>query len=73
MRDKISACVLAYNEEKKVARCLESLTWCDEIIVFRKLSRDEISDIVGLMMARLEDQLKDREINALIEAIKKLK
>ena len=30
--------------------------------MFRKLSRAEIADIVALMMARVEDQLKDREI-----------
>ena len=30
--------------------------------MFRKLSRAEIADIVALMLARVEDQLKDREI-----------
>ncbi len=40
----------------------EFLNRVDEVIVFRKLSRAEISDIVGLMMARVEEQLKDREI-----------
>ena len=40
----------------------EFLNRVDEVIVFRKLSRDEITDIVSLMMARVENQLKDREI-----------
>ena len=40
----------------------EFLNRVDEVIVFRKLTRAEIADIVALMMARVEDQLKDREI-----------
>jgi ATP-dependent Clp protease ATP-binding subunit ClpC len=40
----------------------EFLNRVDEVIVFRKLSRAEITDIVGLMLSRLEEQLKDREI-----------
>ena len=40
----------------------EFLNRVDEVIVFRKLSREEITDIVDLMMARVEEQLKDREI-----------
>ncbi len=49
------------GELKKVFRP-EFLNRVDEVIVFRKLSRDEISDIVELMLSRVEDQLKDREI-----------
>jgi len=40
----------------------EFLNRVDEVIVFRKLSRAEIADIVALMMTRVEDQLKEREI-----------
>jgi ATP-dependent Clp protease ATP-binding subunit ClpC len=51
----------------------EFLNRVDEVIVFRKLSRAEIADIVTLMMARVEDQLKDREIGlALTPAAKEL-
>ena len=46
---------------KKVFRP-EFLNRVDEAIVFRKLSRDEITVIVGLMLSRVEEQLKDREI-----------
>jgi glycosyltransferase involved in cell wall biosynthesis len=45
MREKISACVLAFNEEKKIARCLESLVWCDEIVVLDSFSTDRTVDI----------------------------
>lgn len=44
-REKISACVIVFNEEKKVRRCLESLKWCDEIIVADSFSTDRTVDI----------------------------
>ena len=51
----------------------EFLNRVDEVIVFRKLTREEISDIVHLMMSRVEEQLKDREIGlALTPAAKEL-
>jgi glycosyltransferase involved in cell wall biosynthesis len=40
MRDKISACVTAGNEERNIRRCLESLRWCDETVVVDSFSRD---------------------------------
>lgn len=40
MRDKISACITAGNEEKKIRRCLESVRWADEIIVVDSFSTD---------------------------------
>lgn len=48
-------------ELKKVFRP-EFLNRVDEVIVFRKLTRQQISEIVDLMMARVEEQLKDRDI-----------
>jgi glycosyltransferase involved in cell wall biosynthesis len=45
MREKISACILTFNEERKIARCLESLTWCDEIIVLDSFSTDRTIEI----------------------------
>jgi glycosyltransferase involved in cell wall biosynthesis len=45
MREKISACVIAFNEERKIRRCLQSLTWCDEIIVLDSFSTDRTVEI----------------------------
>jgi ATP-dependent Clp protease ATP-binding subunit ClpC len=60
------------GELKKIFRP-EFLNRVDEVIVFHKLSREEISNIVSLMMARVEEQLKDREIGlALTPAAKEL-
>ena len=60
------------GELKKVFRP-EFLNRVDEVIVFHKLSREEITAIVDLMLGRVEEQLKDREIGlALTTAAKAL-
>jgi len=45
MREKISACVIAGNEERNMDRCLQSLTWCDEIVVVDSFSTDQTVEI----------------------------
>ena len=43
---KISGTIITFNEEKKIARCIESmLPVCDEIIVLDSLSTDKTKDI----------------------------
>ena len=42
---KISACVTAGNEADKIAACLQSLQWCDEIIVVDSYSKDATFEI----------------------------
>lgn len=44
-RERISACVIVFNEERKIRRCLESLTWCDEIVVLDSFSTDRTIEI----------------------------
>lgn len=41
----ISAFIVCCNEERQIRRCLESLTWCDEIIVVDSGSTDRTLDI----------------------------
>jgi glycosyltransferase involved in cell wall biosynthesis len=45
VREKISACVITFNEERKIRRCLESLSWCDEIVVLDSFSTDRTAEI----------------------------
>lgn len=45
MREKISVCITAGNEEKNIRRCLESVKWADEIIVVDSFSMDRTVDI----------------------------
>lgn len=44
-RDKISAVIITRNEERNIARCLDSLKWVDEIIVIDGLSNDRTAEI----------------------------
>lgn len=43
--NKLSAVVLAKNEESNIGKCLESLSWCDEILVIDDFSTDNTSKI----------------------------
>ena len=45
MLEKISVCITAGNEEKNIRRCLESVTWADEIIVVDSFSTDRTATI----------------------------
>lgn len=45
MENKISACVITFNEEQHIRRCLESVRWCDEIVVVDSFSTDRTREI----------------------------
>jgi glycosyltransferase involved in cell wall biosynthesis len=45
VREKISACITAFNEEKKIRRCLASVSWADEIVVVDSFSTDNTVDV----------------------------
>ncbi len=49
----ISACVVTYNEENNIRRCLESLKWVDEIIVVDSFSTDRTIKIVREFTERI--------------------
>ncbi|HEX2252359.1 MAG TPA: glycosyltransferase family 2 protein [Thermoanaerobaculia bacterium] len=44
-RPAVSAIVTTYNEEHNIAACLESLAWCDEILVVDSFSSDRTPEI----------------------------
>jgi len=44
-RDKISAVILTKNEERNIARCLDSLKWVDEIVIVDGFSTDRTAEI----------------------------
>ena len=41
----ISACVICFNEEDKIRKCLDSLRWCAEIVVLDSFSTDRTMEI----------------------------
>ena len=52
-RARLSAVVLTKNEESRIARCLESVRWADEIVVVDGLSTDRTVEICGQYGARV--------------------
>jgi hypothetical protein len=52
-RPKISACVISFNEERNIRACLESLSWCDEIVVVDSYSQDKTATIAEKFGARV--------------------
>jgi glycosyltransferase involved in cell wall biosynthesis len=45
-REKISAIVTTFNEEREIADCVRSLLWCDEILIVDSFSSDGTVEIV---------------------------
>ena len=44
-RPQVSAIVVCFNEEDRIEDCLESLRWCDEIVVVDSFSTDRTAEI----------------------------
>ncbi|MCB0352074.1 MAG: glycosyltransferase [Bdellovibrionales bacterium] len=44
-RSRISAFVICKNEEKNIARCLDSISWCDELVIVDSGSTDRTLEI----------------------------
>jgi glycosyltransferase involved in cell wall biosynthesis len=42
----VSAILTTYNEERNIAGCIESLLWCDEILVVDSFSTDRTAEVV---------------------------
>ncbi len=42
---KLSVCIITFNEEKNIRKCLESVKWADEIVVVDSCSTDETVQI----------------------------
>ncbi len=49
---KVSALILTLNEELNLRRCLESLKWCDDILVLDSYSKDKTEEIARSFGAR---------------------
>ncbi len=52
----VSACVISFNEEDRIERCLRSLAWCDEVLLLDSLSTDRTRDIAEGLGVRVETQ-----------------
>jgi glycosyltransferase involved in cell wall biosynthesis len=45
MQGKISACIICWNEERNIRRCLESVKWANEIVIVDSFSKDRTVEI----------------------------
>jgi glycosyltransferase involved in cell wall biosynthesis len=50
---KVSVLILTYNEENNLPKCLESLNWCDDIVVLDSHSSDNTASIVNRFDTRI--------------------
>jgi glycosyltransferase involved in cell wall biosynthesis len=44
-RPSICALITSFNEERNIAECIETLTWCDEVFVVDSFSTDRTAEI----------------------------
>jgi len=49
----VSACIVALNEADRIEPCLDSLTWCDEIVLVDAHSEDRTREIASAAGARV--------------------
>mgnify|MGYP001281082941 CR=1 FL=1 len=56
MTPKLSAVVLAHNEERHLPDCLATLHWVDELVVVDSFSTDRTAQIAGEAGARVEQR-----------------
>jgi glycosyltransferase involved in cell wall biosynthesis len=51
--NSISALIITFNEEENIGKCISSLNWCDEIIVFDSYSTDDTIKIAESLGAKI--------------------
>lgn len=59
----ISACIITFNEEKNIERCLKSLDFVDEIILLDSGSRDATLSIASRYNCRIYERAFDNYVN----------
>jgi len=52
-KTSISACIVSYNEEDNIGDCIDSLAWCDEVVVVDSFSEDRTAEIARTRGARV--------------------
>jgi glycosyltransferase involved in cell wall biosynthesis len=50
---RVSACVIAGNEEKNIEECVRSLAFCDEVVVVDSHSKDRTREVASALGARV--------------------
>jgi glycosyltransferase involved in cell wall biosynthesis len=60
----ISAVIITKNEEENIKRCLQSLSWCDEIIVVDDDSTDKTVEIAKKSGAKVYNRTMNSDFSA---------
>lgn len=68
----ISVCILTLNEEINLPACLESLSWCDDIVVLDSFSTDRTVEIAKEAGARVYQRAYDSEDRQRMFALKEI-
>lgn len=55
MKQTISAIILTKNEEKNIPKCLQSVSWCDEIIVIDDFSEDKTINKIKKLKLKIKN------------------
>ena len=63
VRPGLSVCIITLNEEDKLNRCLDALSFADEIVVLDSLSRDRTQEIARERGARVFERKFDGFVN----------
>lgn len=61
--NKLSVVISAYNEEKKISECLESVKWADEIIVVNNSSTDKTEEIAKKYTSKIYNRPNNLMLN----------
>lgn len=61
---KISAVVLAKNEEENIEKCLQSVGWCDELILVDDYSKDKTVEIAKEIGAKVFKRKLENDFSA---------
>ena len=64
--------VLTFNEEDNIGRCLDSVAWCDDVVVLDSLSTDRTREIAIEKGVRVEERCFDNYANQRNHALKEI-
>lgn len=66
----VSVIVLTFNEQANIGRCLDSVAWCDDVVVLDSHSTDATREIAAAKGARVEVRVFDNYANQRNHALK---
>lgn len=68
----LSVIILTFNEEANIGRCLDSVSWCDDVVVLDSGSTDATREIAQSKHARVELRVFDNYANQRNHALKNI-